>query len=183
MQLKESEDELIQRAVKRDRVAFATLYDKYAERIYRHVYYRVPNHTDAEDITQETFIKAWKAINKYRGTSATFLAWLIAVARNLITDHYKNIKKSISLEEEQISDPADEIDPEVLTEASLTRSHVRNVVLRLKGDKRKVIMMHFIDGFSYGDIARVLRKSEGAIRVIQYRALGDLRRMLMRGKW
>ena len=68
MQLNESEDVLIQRAVKRDRVAFATLYDKYAERIYRHVYYRVSNQTDAEDITQEIFVIAWKAIDKYKRT-------------------------------------------------------------------------------------------------------------------
>jgi RNA polymerase sigma-70 factor (ECF subfamily) len=50
----------------------------------------------------------------------------------------------------------------------------------LKGDKQKVIMMHFIDGFSYEEIARALKKSEGAVRVIQYRALNDLRKMLAR---
>ena len=180
MQLKESEDVLIQRAVKRDRGAFASLYDKYAERVYRHVYYRVPSQKDAEDITQDTFIRAWRAIDKYKGTGATFLAWLIAVARNLIADHYKTNKKSISLEEEKLSSQSNKTNPEVLTEDSINRSEVRNSVLRLKGDKQKVIMMRFIDGFSYKEIARLLNKSEGAIRVIQYRALSDLRRMLMR---
>ena len=182
MQLNESEDVLIQRAVKRDRLAFATLYDKYAERIYRHVYYRVSNQTDAEDITQEIFVIAWKAIDKYKRTGAPFVTWLIAVARNLIVDHYKSKKKLSSLEGVEVPSQTDETNPEALAEANLNRNYVRKVVSKLKGDKQKVIIMRFIDGFSYEDIAGILHKSEGAVRVIQYRALSDLRRMLMRSK-
>jgi len=52
-------------------------------------------------------------------------------------------------------------------------------VKKLKGDKARVITMRFVDGFSYSEIARALRKTEGAVRVIQYRALNDLRRMLV----
>lgn len=175
----ESVDLLVQRAINHDSAAFAALYDNYVDKVYQHVYYHVFNQTDAEDITQEVFIRAWKAITKYRKTGAPFVAWLIAIARNLIADHYKSRKKLVSLEEAEATSNSDKTSPEVLTEASLNQSRIRQVLLKLKGDKRKVILMRFIDGFSYAEIAKVLDKSEGAVRVIQYRALSDLRRMLL----
>ena len=177
-----SEDSLVRRAVQRDREAFANLYDKHIEHVYKHVYYLVPNKSDAEDITQEVFIRAWKAIDKYKQTGAPFVAWLIRIARNLIVDHYKARKKEIPLAELEVCSESDETNPEAMTEASLNRSYVRKAILKLKGEKQKVILMHFIDGFSYEEIATALNKSEGAVRVIQCRALNDLRRMLMRGE-
>jgi RNA polymerase sigma-70 factor (ECF subfamily) len=182
MHQRESEDLLIQRAVKRDRAAFAALYDNCIDQVYRHVYYRVSNQGDAEDITQEAFIKAWKAINKYRKTGAPFAAWLIAIARNLIADHYKARKKLVSLDEAEVISNSAETSPEAITETSLNRRYARDAILKLKGEKQKVILMRFIDGFSYEEIAEILNKSEGAVRVIQYRALNDLRRMLMRSE-
>lgn len=182
----ESEDLLIQRAVKHDSGAFAALYDNYIDQVYRHVYYHVSSRTDAEDVTQETFIKAWKAIAKYKRTGAPFAAWLIAIARNLIADHYRTRKGTIHLEQspeqaEAVGNSA-ETSPEAIAEASFKQSYVRQAILKLKGEKQKVILMRFIDGFSYGEIARVLHKSEGAVRVIQYRALNDLRRMQLQGE-
>ena len=174
-----SEDWLVQRAVERDQAAFATLYDSYMDRVYRHVYYRVSNQIDAEDITQEVFIRAWKAINKYKKTGAPFVTWLLAIAHNLIVDHYRARKKHVSLEEAEASNQTAEASPEAMAEASLTKDYVRRAVLKLKGEKQKVILMRFIDGLSYGEIAKVLNKSEGAVRVIQCRALNDLRHMLM----
>ena len=177
-----SEDSLVRRAVQRDREAFASLYDKHVERIYKHIYYLVSNKSDAEDITQEVFIRAWKYIDKYRYTGAPFAAWLMKIARNLIADHYKARKKVDRLVELEACSQAGETNPEAVTEASLNRSYVRKAILKLKGEKRKVIIMHFIDGFSYKEIAKLLNKSEGAVRVIQYRALNDLRSMLMRSE-
>lgn len=174
-----TENTLVERAVQRDRAAFATLYDNYVDRVYRHVYYRVSNQNDAEDITQEVFIKAWKAINKYKKTGAPFVAWILAIAHNLVVDYYRARKKFVSLEEAKTSSENDETSPEAMTEASLNQSYIRDAILKLKGEKQRVILMRFIDGFSYGEIAQALNKSEGAVRVIQHRALNDLRRMLM----
>ncbi len=177
-----AEDLLVERAIKRDRTAFTNLYDRYVNQVYRHVYYRVSNQIDAEDITQEAFIKAWKAIDKYKKTGAPFVAWLIAIARNLIADHYKAKKKLVSLEEAETVSSSAETGPEAMTEAKLSRDYMRKAVLKLKGGKQKVILMRFIDGFSYREIAKVLNKNEGAIRVIQYRALNDLRQLLLRNE-
>ena len=182
----ESEDLLIRRAVKHDSGAFAALYDNYVDQVYRHVYYHVSSRTDAEDITQEAFIKAWKAMAKYKRTGAPLVAWLIAIARNLIADHYRTRKETIHLEQfpeqAEVAGNSAETNPEAIAEASFKQSYVRQAVLKLKGEKQKVILMRFIDGFSYGKIAKVLHKSEGAVRVIQYRALNDLRRMQLQGE-
>jgi len=181
----EAEISLVQRAVKRDSAAFATLYDKYVGRIYGYAYYLVHNRKDAEDITQEVFIKAWKAIDRYKDIGAPFVAWLTAIAHNLAVNHnrYQAGKKhNIPLGETEVPSTAVETNPEAMAEANLNKSYVRKAILKLKGEKQKVIMMRCIEGFSYREIAHLLNKSEGSVRVIQYRALSDLRRILMRGK-
>ncbi len=179
-QYDETESQLIRQAVKQDPDAFTALYDRHVDRVYRHVYYRLYSHTDADDITQEVSVRPWKAIGRYKEMGAPFSAWLITIARNLVTDHYKARKKSVPLEKAEgvISDSG--TDPVVITEAGLDRSQIRNAVLQLKGDKQKVIMMRFIDGYSHEEIAKAMRKSEGAVRVIQYRALKDLKDILGR---
>ena len=175
----DSESYLVEKAVKRDRASFATLYEQHVDRVYRHVYYKVSNQADAEDITQEAFVRAWKAIEKYKKTGAPFVSWLITIADNLIADHYKHRRKTVITDNvyEQVSGN-DISDPAGLAEISFNDTLIRKAVLKLKGDKQRVILMHFIDGFSYEEIARALNKSEGAVRVIQYRALNDLRHML-----
>ena len=177
----ESEDYLVQQAIKRDRAAFTALYERCIDRVYRHVYYKVSSHADAEDITQEAFVKAWKSIHKYKRTGAPFVTWIIAIAGHLVIDHYRRQQKVVVTDEiyevkpnTQISDPARE------AEVNFNNAVIREAVLKLKGDKQKVILMHFIDGLTYEEIARALNKKEGAIRVIQYRALGELRSFLKR---
>lgn len=178
----QEEGQLVERAAEGDRAAFAALYDLHVARVYRHIYYRVPSQADAEDITQDVFVRAWNAIGSYRGKGGPFVAWLLAIARNLVADYYRTKKKTVSLEVESPSDLADSAaGPEALVEASLNRNLVRSAVARLKGDRQRVILMRFIDGFSYEEIARALGKSAGAVRVIQYRALQELRHQMKQG--
>jgi RNA polymerase sigma-70 factor (ECF subfamily) len=176
-----SEEYLVQRAVKRDRAAFTALYECCVDRVYQHVYYSVSSRVDAEDITQEVFIKAWKAIDKYKKTGAPFIAWLLTIAGHLVIDHYRRRRMTINIDDvvEKITSNRAS-DPEGQAEANYDKVLIRQAILKLKGDRQKVVLMHFIDGFSYGEIARTLNKSEGAVRVIQYRALDDLRRLLQR---
>jgi RNA polymerase sigma-70 factor, ECF subfamily len=175
----ESEDRLVQEAVKRNRAAFAILYDRCVDRVYRHVHYRVSNHADAEDITQETFLRAWQSIDRFKNTGAPFIAWLITIANNLANSHYRTRAKTI-ITDSKFEDKSDNhvSDPAGLAETNFDDTLVKDAVLKLKGDKQKVILMHFIDGFDYSEIARILNKSEGAVRVIQFRALDELRHLL-----
>lgn len=177
----ESEDYLVQKAIKRDGAAFTVLYERCVDRVYRHVYYRVSNQDDAEDITQETFVKAWKAIDKYKSTGAPFVTWLVTIAGHLVIDYYRSRQKVVITSEVYEKVPVSvDSDPEKQAELNFNSVLIKEAIHKLKGDKQKVILMHFIDGFSYEEIAKALNKSQGAIRVIQYRALDDLRRMLKR---
>ena len=180
----DSEEYLVQQATKRDRAAFTVLYERCIDRVYRHVYYRVSNHDEAEDITQEAFVRAWKAIDKYKRTGAPFVTWIITIAGNLVIDHYRKEQKVFVTDEiEKISEK--DLDnqipgPEKQAEMNFDNAMIKKAVLKLTGDKQKVILMHFIDGLSYEEIAKALNKNEGAIRVIQYRALSDLRGLIER---
>lgn len=177
----ESEDYLVQQAVKRDRAAFGSLYDCCIDRVYRRVYYRVSNQADAEDITQEVFARAWQAIDRYKKTGAPFVTWLITIAGHLIIDHYRSRQKIMDIDEVFKKNPDNQvIDPAEQAEINFSNTLIKEAVLKLKGDKQSVILMHFIDGFSYKEIAKTLHKSENAIRVIQYRALADLKHLLKR---
>jgi len=171
------DDVLIQSATKGDKDAFTALYDRYLAQIYRHVYYRVGNQADAQDITQEVFVRAWKAICRYKKGEALFVSWLLVIARNLITDFYRARKKDDSLEERDVQ-AAPESSPEMEVEKRFERDELRKAISKLKKEKKKVLLMRFIDGFSYAEISRALRKSEGAIRVIQCRALLDLKNIM-----
>ena len=168
---------LLRRAIQRDKTAFTELYDRNVQRVYRYVYYWLPSQADAEDITQEVFVRAWQAIERYRITGAPFIAWLTTIARNLVNSHYRAAKKLVPLPDNEPPSRSND-NPELITEASFNRSYVRDTILKLKGEKQKVIHMRFINEMSYEEIAKALNKTEGAIRVIQYRALKDLRRLL-----
>ncbi len=176
----ESEESLVKRAIQQDSTAFASLYDRYVDKVYRHVYYRIPTAADADDITQEVFIKAWRAITKFRQTKASFGTWLIAIARNSISDFYRTRKKTIPLDDFEIISRNIETDPQAMAEISLAAEKMRKAVLKLKENKREIIFLHFFEGWSYREISEILNKSEGAIRIIQYRALTDLRQILRR---
>ena len=177
----ESEDYLVQQAIKRDRAAFTALYERCVDRVYRHVYYRVSSHADAEDITQEAFVKAWQSIDKYKRTGAPFVAWIITIAGNLVIDHYRRQANVVVTDEIYEVKPAEQVqDPAREAEMNFNNSVIKAAILKLKGNKQKVILMHFIDDLTYEEIAKALNKNEGAIRVIQYRALGELRSLLKR---
>ncbi len=176
MDSRESENTLVQLSARGDQGAFATLYEMHVERVYRHVHYQVPDGHDAEDITQEVFIKAWKSIHRYKPTGAPFVAWLIVVARNAVTDYFRS-RKNIRLLDDT-NEPGGGTDPAASVENAFGRDEVREAIVRLRGDMRTVVVMRFIDGFSYEEIGRALGKTEGAVRVIQHRALKELRGIL-----
>jgi len=173
---------LVERAKSDDADAFGKLYDMYVDRIYRHVYYRVGNAADSEDLTQEVFMKAWQAIGRYKITGTPFLAWLMRISHNLVVDSYRKKKKDEShLDDDSwITDSAPT--PEEAAELGYDQKRLRRAILELHGDQQQVLMMHFIEGFTYAEIASSLGKKEGAVRVIQHRALTRLRQILEKEK-
>ena len=174
--LQEADDsELIARAAKGDREAFGALYERYVFRVFRHVYYLTSDPHTAEDLTAQTFLNALEAITRYEMRGVPFLAWLLRIAYNLTVNHRKVRKNGTAPLPEGLEIEGTSYSPEASCEAKADGERVWEVVRRLRGDQRQVIVMRFIDGLSYPDIARVLGKSIGAVRVIQYRALCALR--------
>ncbi|MFC1958583.1 RNA polymerase sigma factor [Chloroflexota bacterium] len=170
-------DLLVERAIDGDANAFGRLYDMHIDRVYRHVYYRVGNVADAEDLTQQVFIKAWQAIHRYKKTASPFLAWLIKISHNLVIDFYRSNKSETYIDFDVVATKPD-MGPEHLAEAHFNQQQIRQAILKLHGDQQQVILMRFIEDFSYAEIAASLGKSEGAIRVILHRGIARLRKIM-----
>ena len=153
------------------------LYDLYADRIYRHIYYRTSSAEDARDLTQEVFLKAWQGLPRYKRTKTPFMGWLFTISHNRVIDYYRTKKDHAYLNNEIIVEDSDK-SPDNLLEEQFTQQEVRRVILQLPEDQQQVILMSFIEGFGYSEIAAALNKSEGNIRVIVHRALKRMREIL-----
>jgi RNA polymerase sigma-70 factor (ECF subfamily) len=168
---------LVQKAKAGDAGAFGRLYDMHVDRVYRHIYYRVSSVADTEDLTQQVFLRAWQAIPRYKKTASPFIAWLMTISHNLIVDFYQAKKDKIHLRDEMVAgDP--ESSPEVVAQAHFNQEKLRTAISQLPGDQQQVVLMRFIEGFSFTETADSLGKSEGATRVILHRALRKLRHIL-----
>ena len=171
------DDAAVDAAVAGDARAFAALYDRYVERVYRHVYYHVGNRSDAEDLTQQVFLQAWRAIGRYRRTGAPFVAWLFTIAHNLVVQLHRRPKDVHPLDLE----PAARErwgDPQAEALATHDRAAVRRAILRLKPGFQQVVVLRFVEGLPASEVAAAIGKSEGNVRVMQHRALVELRRLL-----
>jgi RNA polymerase sigma-70 factor (ECF subfamily) len=168
---------LVQKAIGHDAEAFGKLYDMHVDRVYRNIYYRVGNEADVEDLTQQVFLKAWQAIGKYKKMASPFVAWLMTISHNLVIDFYRTRKDRAYLEAEVLADDSAP-SPERAAEASIEQQRLRRAILQLGGDEQQVVMLRFIEGFEFAEIASLLKKREGNIRVILHRALVKLRSIL-----
>lgn len=173
------EADLVARVIAGDRLAFTQLYDLYQDRVFRHVHYRVSQREDAKDLTQQVFLQSWRGLPKYRRTASPFLAWLFTIAHNVIVDFYRRSKPVYYLEHE-FREKRTGSDPEHEAEVRWEQERVRKAVLRLKPDQQQVIVLRFLENLDAGDVAAVLGKTESNVRVIQHRAVQELRRILER---
>lgn len=164
--------------VSRDSDAFGELYDLFVERVYRYLYFRTGSHPEAEDLTEQVFLKAWEAIGRYRWQGRPFLAWLYRLAHNAHIDHVRSQKPTTSLNND---DHPVEL-PSSAAAVELSRALDADLLARALGeltpDQQQVIVMKFLEGLDNEQIAQNLAKREGAIRALQMRALMSLRRVL-----
>lgn len=173
------EARLVERAVGLDGNAFGRLYDMHVDRVYRHIYYRVGNEADAEDLTQQVFLKAWEAIRRYKRTESRFVAWLMTISHNVVIDFYRTRYKRdrAYLEGDTMTDESVP-SPVQAAEARFQQQQVRRAISQLPRDQQHVILLRFIEGFRNPEVASIMGKSEGAIRVILHRGLVALRYIL-----
>lgn len=165
---------LVEQAIAGDAESFGQLYDKYIDKVYRHLYYRMGNATEAEDLAAQVFLKAWNAMGRYRQMGRPFGVWLLSIGHNLLIDYYRSRKENAALDD-VIIPAGDSADPVLLAEKSFASASLRQSIKKLKKDQQAVVVMRYIDGLEYGEIAKALNKSEGAVRVILHRSLLALR--------
>lgn len=168
------EQKLIRLAQAGDQETFARLYDAYAERIYRYVYFRVADQEQAEDITSQVFLKAWEKLHTYQAGESPFMAWLYRIAHNAVIDHYRTKKVSISLEEVNPVEVsyADAVDERL--DLQVKSQKLREALQELTEEQQQVLILKFVGGLSTSEIAQQLGKRQGAVRALQMRALQGL---------
>lgn len=172
---------LVMKAKSGDPDAFGELYRLYFTPVYRYILLRVGRASLADDMVQDVFLKAWRAVTRYEDTGKPFLAWLFTIARNTIYDFYRKkqdvLIHDILKDENEIADETPLFDPE--TERSAERMSVLHASLRLLShDQQDVIALRFIEGRSHREIAGLIGKSEDAVRAIASRGLRELRRII-----
>lgn len=178
-QMTEEEKAIVIQARGGDEEAFGVLYGNYIDKVYKHLYYRMGNPTEAEDLAAQVFLKAGNAMERYRLTGRPFGTWLFAIGHNLLVDHYRaRARKEIVSIDNVTIQAGEESDPEVAVEKALAKAELRQAIKRLKPDQQLAVVMRYIDGLDYSDIAEALHKSEGAIRVIVCRSLLRLREIM-----
>ena len=168
---------LVLRAIERDQDAFGELYDRHVVRVYRHIYYMVGNAAEAEDLTAQTFLRAWEAIPRYQVRGAPFVSWLLRIAHNLGVSHLRS-KREVSQIHEGILDDKMHRDPESSYQQTAEEELVREAIMLLREEQRQVIILRFIEDLDYREVAEIIGKSVAAIRVIQHRALNSLRKQM-----
>jgi RNA polymerase sigma-70 factor, ECF subfamily len=175
---REEERRIVLKAVERDQEAFAQLYDRHVVRIYRHIYYMVSDATTAEDLTAQTFLKAWEAIDRYKERGAPIVAWLLRISHNLTVSYLRSKRDHSELDETFLDSKMTRNPEEALEQASDEKS-MREAVLKLRDEQRQVIMLRFVEEMDYREVADIIGKSVPAVRVIQHRALGNLRKIML----
>jgi RNA polymerase sigma-70 factor (ECF subfamily) len=169
--------DVIDRARSGDRAAFAELYDTHSDAVYRYVLYRVREPSDAEDLTSEVFTRAFANIHRYRWQGKSFLAWLYTIARNAVTDRRRRERPTVDLDDAYgvAEDGPTAHDRAVRGEQV---DALRGAVKHLTTEQQEVLVLRFVENMSSRQVAKVLGKNEGAIRALQFRALGRLRKLL-----
>lgn len=175
--------DLVTRAQTGDAEAFGEIYGQYRETVFRYVVFRVRSHILAEDLTQETFLRAWRGIARFTWQGRDISAWLVTIARNLVADHYKSGRYRLELstsgpyDGDLGADRADrsvDVNPEAAALARVTGRKLWAAVLRLGDEQQTCIVLRFLHGFSVTETAREMGKNEGAIKALQYRAIQQL---------
>ncbi|UCC12221.1 MAG: RNA polymerase sigma factor [candidate division WOR-3 bacterium] len=143
-------------------------------RIYSFVYYRVNHREDAEDLTGDIVMKIIRSLDRQKGN---FHAWMYRIARNVVIDFYRRrgVRKEVSLADVH-DEPVDERSR--IGDGVLTRDKLRQGLKELTAEQQEVIILRFIEEYSTEEVAARMKKSVGAVKLLQFRAIRALRRYL-----
>ncbi len=176
------EEKLIKKAKKGDVLAFEKIYKKYGPIVFRFLYWKTSDIETTKDLVQEVFLKAFKKIKKFKIKKGVPIScWILRIARNTVIDFYRTSKTTYSLE--SIEEPvlkltSNEPSPFQVTQRNFESQVIKEALKKLPEIQSEVIVLRFIEGLSSKEVGKILKKSDGAIRIIQYRALKKLKEIL-----
>ena len=173
----QEEESLVRRAQQRDEEAFAQLYEGHFDKIYRYVTLRMGDQTEAEDLTQQVFVKALQSISSFRWKGIPFAAWLFRIARNQLVDYFRKKKKYATAPLDESLTGSD-INPQLAVERKLDIEQLLLATKRLTEAQREVISLRFASELSIAQVAKIMDKSQGAVKALQHSAIVALRKIL-----
>ena len=169
---------LVERAQTGDRRALEELYLLHFDRIYSYLHMSVGNRHDAEDLTNQTFVKMLESIERFRWRQVPFSAWLFRIAHNLAINHFRASRRLQP--EEELPEPEYPAEHSAEEEAfqAIGRRSMLAMIENLSHDQQQVLTLKFVFNFGNSEVATILGKTEGAIKSLQHRALATLHRQL-----
>jgi RNA polymerase sigma-70 factor, ECF subfamily len=175
----QDEEGLVRRAQQKDTRAFAQLYEAYFDRIYRYIAMRIRNEMEAEDLTQQVFMKMLKSISSYKSQGVPFSSWIYRIAHNQVIDFLRqqNKKATVDIEGLPLQDMGE--DPQHKMEKEVDAEELKKATRQLTAAQQEVLSLRFAGELSIAQCAEVMGKSEGAIKALQHSAVLALRKALV----
>ena len=166
----QDEESLIRRAQQCDQVALTQIYEENFDKIYRYIVLKIGDRAEAEDMTQQVFLNALKSISSYKYKGMPFSSWLFRIAHNQVVDYYRKKKRSVTVPlDETIAAGYD--NPGRETERKLEIEQMTQATKQLTKAQQEVISLRFAGELSIAEVAKVMKKSEGAIKALQHSAI------------
>lgn len=176
----QDEEGLIRRAKEHDPVALTQIYEENFDRIYRYIVLKMGDRVEAEDMTQQVFLKAIQSISSYKWQGMPFSSWLYRIAHNQVVDYLrKKSKRPLVPLDEGLS--AGDDDPRREAEKKMEIEELAAATKQLTPAQQEVISLRFSSELSIAEVARVMGKSEGAVKALQHAAIIALRKVLVTG--
>jgi RNA polymerase sigma-70 factor (ECF subfamily) len=166
--------QLVANAQNGDADAFGVLYARHMDTIYRYIFFRVHDQMVAEDLTEETFVRAWENLPKYKVTEHPVTSWLYRIAHNLVVDHTRKQPPITVSAIDILPQQAAEHKAEQAIEMSEEHAELINAMHILSEVEQQIIILRFVEGLSHREVAEITGKTEGSSRVIQCQALARL---------
>jgi RNA polymerase sigma-70 factor (ECF subfamily) len=169
--------ELVRRAQAYEEEAIRALYETYYPKIYNYSFMQLGDVHAAEDLASDVMLKMIESIRSYKFRGLPFGAWVFRIARNRLIDLHRRRKRrgEVDLSETLSTALAN---PQALAERALERGQLQIALKHLTDEQRQVIVLKFIEGYDNRSVSKIMGRSEGAIKSLQHRALGALRRVL-----
>ena len=162
--------------------AFGELFDRYYDVVYRYVLFRMGDRSFAEDVTQETFVRALRRISSVSYQGRDIGAWFVTIARNLIFDHVKSSRYRLEHSTGEIIELSPSTHgPEQQVLEGATNDELLRCVRKLNADQQECIQLRFLQGLSVAETAQAMDRNEGAVKALQHRAVRRLAQLLPEG--